>query len=47
MDLWIGTVSFLEIQSIEFLFAIISFIINTFKKKKFDVSFGSGILYIV
>jgi hypothetical protein len=47
MDLWIGTFFFLETQNIEFLFAIIDFIINTFKKKLFDVSFGSGILYIV
>jgi hypothetical protein len=47
MDSWIGTISFLETQSIEFFFVIIGFIINAFLKKWFYVSFNSGILYIV
>jgi hypothetical protein len=45
MDSWIGTISILETQTIEFLFVIIGFIINKFLKYIFDVSFGSGILY--
>jgi hypothetical protein len=44
MDLWIGMIAFFETQSIEFLFVIIGFIMNTFLLFLFDVSFDSEIL---
>jgi len=43
MDSWIGTITFVETQSIEFIFVIIGFIINTFLLFLFDVSLGNEI----
>ncbi len=38
-------IAFFETQSVEFLFVIIGFIINTFLLFLFDVSSGNEILY--